>query len=209
MLTAAFYRVLAARLRVPGGPNTYVVAVGTGRESWDRRPPAETREVTGLAAEVARQAVPPDGIVFLDESGEPTEEPTPRLRLSARFSAGEAIGTLRESGLFSGGTAEEPGSGTLISYVTHGRIEKTEGMTLSRTFRIDLTPRPFVPGTRVTRYLANTSSEELHDLENTVAACQIDEIRFDRRFYFAGVEEAIAAGYDHCAYCFGRELSTR
>ncbi len=64
-------------------------------------------------------------------------------------------------------------------------------------------------GKERTRYLGNSGKRELHDLENTKPRCQIDEIRPDHRVYFKTQREAQAAGYDYCAYCFGKEKSKR
>lgn len=82
-------------------------------------------------------------------------------------------------------------------------------MTLERSFRLDLTPKSTGPGQVVTCYLGNSNSQEFHDLGNLTAACQVDEIRFDRRIYFASPEQATALGYEFCAFCFGRELLHR
>lgn len=65
------------------------------------------------------------------------------------------------------------------------------------------------PGSRVTRWLGNSSSRELHDLEAETASCQLAEIAEDRRFYFSSFEAGREHGYDPCAYCFGREASQR
>ncbi len=59
------------------------------------------------------------------------------------------------------------------------------------------------------RYLGNTSSRELHDLNRLTSRCHIDKIDMDRRYRFYTVDEAQAMGYDLCAHCFGRELSKR
>jgi hypothetical protein len=59
------------------------------------------------------------------------------------------------------------------------------------------------------RYLGNMSTHELHDLNNTKSRCQIDEIKEGQRQYFSNQKEARAAGYDFCAYCFGKEKSKR
>ena len=64
-------------------------------------------------------------------------------------------------------------------------------------------------GHKTTQYLGNSATRELHDLKNEKKRCQIDAIRFDHRVNFKTPEQAIAAGYDYCAYCFGREKSRR
>jgi len=59
------------------------------------------------------------------------------------------------------------------------------------------------------RYLGNRGTRELHDLKNTKPGCQIDEIKGSQREYFTNQKEATAAGYDFCAYCFGKKRSRR
>ncbi len=60
-----------------------------------------------------------------------------------------------------------------------------------------------------TRYLGNSGTRELHDLNNQKPACKIDEIRVDHRINFKTQKEALALGYDYCAYCFGKDKSKR
>jgi hypothetical protein len=206
MLTTLFYTAAASGLA--GGPATawgFAIAVGEGTAAWDAVAPAPDRTTAQLTRETARRAVPPEALVFLDASGRPSRQPTPRLRFAVTFPPGEGTGTLRECGLF----ARRADRDVLLSYHTHPRIEKEAGGSLQRTISIDLTPRPVAPGSRLTRFLGNTYSTEIHDLDRETPNCQIPEIRFDRRFYFAGLEQARAAGYDPCAYCFGRDLSER
>jgi len=68
---------------------------------------------------------------------------------------------------------------------------------------VDRPPQP------KTRYLGNSSTRELHDLNNQKPACQIDEIRVDHRVSFKTQKEALALRYDYCAYCFGKDKSKR
>jgi hypothetical protein len=60
-----------------------------------------------------------------------------------------------------------------------------------------------------TRYMGNSSTRELHDLSNEQENCRIAQIRFDHRVNFRTQKEALNAGYDFCAYCFGRDKSKR
>jgi hypothetical protein len=76
------------------------------------------------------------------------------------------------------------------------------------TLSFEVVP-PTARAPRITRYLGNRRSTELHDLENPTINCQLDEIRPERRVYFGTIEEAIEQDYDFCAYCFGRAMSTR
>lgn len=64
-------------------------------------------------------------------------------------------------------------------------------------------------GKERTRYLGNSSKRELHDMTKVTSRCHIDEIHSDHRVSFKTEREAIAAGYDYCAYCFGKEKSKR
>jgi len=54
------------------------------------------------------------------------------------------------------------------------------------------------------RYLGNTNTTEVHDLDNEKTNCQIDEIikaKHDKPFN--SLTDARSAGYDNCAYCIG------
>lgn len=62
---------------------------------------------------------------------------------------------------------------------------------------------------RATQYLGNSASRELHDVKNEQNRCQVNAIRFDHCISFNSIDEAIAAGYDYCAYCFGKDKSKR
>jgi hypothetical protein len=62
---------------------------------------------------------------------------------------------------------------------------------------------------RSTRYLGNSATRELHDLKIEKPRCHIDIIRFDHCINFNTQKEAVAADYDFCAYCFGKEKSKR
>ncbi len=60
-----------------------------------------------------------------------------------------------------------------------------------------------------TRFLGNSHDRELHDLQNRKKQCHIDDIKPDHRVFFATERDAVAAGYDHCRYCFGKQKSKR
>jgi hypothetical protein len=63
----------------------------------------------------------------------------------------------------------------------------------------DSTPSP---STRTGRYIGNSSKLEIHDSKNLTKRCQVDEIKLEHRVTFKTEKEALAAGYDHCAFCF-------
>jgi len=71
-----------------------------------------------------------------------------------------------------------------------------------------VTPAPTLPPGSA-RYLGNSHTRELHDLLNQRPQCQLDEIPIDRKYPVQRIEEALALGYDFCAYCFGPGWSTR
>lgn len=75
------------------------------------------------------------------------------------------------------------------------------------------TPGPGTDGEtgtgKKTRFLGNSHNREVHDQQNAKKNCQINEIAIDRRVFFETLEDAIKAGYDCCAYCFGRSKSKR
>lgn len=204
MLTDRFYLGLSALL---GGSRRgpLSIAIGRGESSWDAAPPVPRRDRAMLYKEVARRKVLAKDISYVDAAGKDSKEPTTRLRIQASFPAGEGGGTLRECGLWMG----EGEDAALLAHFIHPRLEKAEGDTLLRSIVLDLAPaRPLAQETP-TRYLGNSQQEEVHDLENSKKACQLDEIRVDRRHYFNSVEEALSLGYDRCAFCFGRGGSNR
>ena len=210
MLTNEFYRELAVLLTSQAqSARPYFIAVGEGDPAWDRSLPSFSRATTQLVGELARKAVDPDDVVYLNDQGQVSVAPTLSLRLAATFEPGEGTGRLREVGLFGGVASAAANSGTLMSYIIHPRLGKTAQMALSRAFRLDLTPRASGPGQIETRYLGNANSQEFHDLDNLTRSCQVDEIRFDRRLYFADPDQAVAVGYDFCAHCFPAGLSQR
>jgi len=60
-----------------------------------------------------------------------------------------------------------------------------------------------------TRYLGNSHTRELHDLQNEKAGCRIARISPDHRVYFISEKQAQGLGYDYCAYCYGADRSRR
>ncbi len=54
------------------------------------------------------------------------------------------------------------------------------------------------------RYLGNTNTTEVHDLDNEKTLCQIDEIiRAGHDRPFNSLNDAHNAGYDNCHWCIG------
>lgn len=55
------------------------------------------------------------------------------------------------------------------------------------------------------RYIGNTNTMEVHDLDNETRNCQIDEIKHEhvKTFTPDSLDEAHRQGFDNCAYCIG------
>lgn len=100
-------------------------AVGSGNAAWDTAPPTPVRATTGLTAEVFRTPLTPGDISY--------DPQAKALTLELRLGPNDAVGPLREFGVFGGQAASaRPGSGTLVNYKAHPVIQKTAGQTLDR-----------------------------------------------------------------------------
>ena len=228
-----FYGLLASWLKTLPEGGTLYLAVGAGQTAWDTQAPEPSRATARLENELFRKRIDPRDVVYLDADQKESAAPTARLLFRVSLGPSEAVGVLRESGLFAGAAGPEGNSGTLISYATYAPLTKTADLALERFVRLDLMPRtvtvtppppsslppppppppspPSPPPTPITesRYLGNSNSSEFHDLANAKPRCGISRIRADRRRPFATVDAALAAGYDYCSYCFSTGLSKR
>jgi len=58
------------------------------------------------------------------------------------------------------------------------------------------------------KYLANSNTSEIHDLDNEKDACQIDEIKHDHITMLDTEEEVVdyidSYGYNGCAHCLSK-----
>jgi hypothetical protein len=110
-------------------------AVGSGDPSWDGGSgPADPVRIgyTQLVHEVGRKPVPAGAITFL--GGAFTNQIQVVMSFTSADLGGGAI-SLREFGLFAGGTAAV-NSGTLINHRVHARIDMQPGFTLERTLNL-------------------------------------------------------------------------
>ncbi|MGB8217830.1 MAG: putative baseplate assembly protein [Candidatus Methanoperedens sp.] len=57
------------------------------------------------------------------------------------------------------------------------------------------------------RYLMNTNTKEIHDLNNEQPNCKLDLIQKDHMIFTRTLDKI--DGYDYCRWCFGPEMSTR
>ncbi|HEY3079228.1 MAG TPA: PASTA domain-containing protein [Chloroflexota bacterium] len=112
-------------------------AVGTGDPTWGDAPPAPQDGATRLVDELYRRPLDPARQIEYDPL-------TRTLRLRVAFGPAEAVGVLREFGLFGGDASGARDSGFLINYRTHAPIDKTRPRVLERTLELTLGPAPDV-----------------------------------------------------------------
>ncbi|MCX9024758.1 MAG: putative baseplate assembly protein [Candidatus Methanoperedens sp.] len=59
----------------------------------------------------------------------------------------------------------------------------------------------------VYRYLMNTNTKEIHDLNRVQPNCKLDQMQEDHMIFTRTLDKI--DGYDYCRWCFGPEMSTR
>jgi beta-lactam-binding protein with PASTA domain len=105
-------------------------AVGSGDPAWDAAPPTIDPATTGLKAEIYRKRIDPTQATY-DSSSR-------TITVSVTFGPGEAIGMLREFGLFGGDASPRPGSGFLINYTIHAPLQHAAGTSLARQVHFNI-----------------------------------------------------------------------
>jgi hypothetical protein len=133
--------LIAALMKAePGFSGVLFWAVGAGATSWDNLMPSPLAADRQLSNEIARKAVVPADIVFLDDQDAAVAGPTSRLRIASTFTpadfGGQGIPSLREFGLFGGDATTTANSGWMIDYVIHPLIRLSAGMTLTRNLNL-------------------------------------------------------------------------
>jgi len=103
-------------------------AVGSGQRE---QPEAAMRRARRLVNEIYRKPLDPEEDIEFDPK-------TRTLTIQTTFEAGEAVGDLREFGLFGGDASARPDSGYLINYATHDVIQKSEEVVLGRKLVLTL-----------------------------------------------------------------------
>ncbi|HEY3079227.1 MAG TPA: hypothetical protein VGM69_04910 [Chloroflexota bacterium] len=114
-----------------GGPLYW--AVGRGDPAWDAAPPSADPRARRLVDELFRKPLEAGRDVRYDPA-------TKTLELRVSFGPGEAVGTLREFGVFAGNATGAPGSGYLINYVAHAAVDKAPAQVLERTLQLVFGP---------------------------------------------------------------------
>lgn len=104
---------------------TVHLAVGAGLAEWDAltTPPQPDRTRTQLYNELARVVA---SVGYLTPAGNASASPTNRLECTGIYAIGVANGTIREMGLFVGGSAVA-NSGRLVAVVNFAAIAKPAG----------------------------------------------------------------------------------
>jgi len=152
LVVASCDRLLAALMkREPGVGGILFWAVGRGEEGWDASLPTPRPANTRLTAEVARLALAPAQVVYLDAAGQPSAAPTERLEVTARFTGSDLGGSvrLREFGLFGGDATATANSGIMVNQVIHPRIDLGPDDTLRRTVQLTFSGGSLRQGARV------------------------------------------------------------
>jgi hypothetical protein len=131
-------KLLAALVKGdPQGAKLGYWAVGTGDASWDGGtvpPESARRSRSQLYTETARLALTAGQIIFVGGTFTNRLDVTAQLT-TADIPGGPATWSLREFGVFAGGTAAA-NSGVLINHRIHPRIDMQAGFTLQRTLRL-------------------------------------------------------------------------
>lgn len=110
------------------------VGVGPVPSGYNVLSPPSVVGFETLAGELARVRL--EGRNFLDALDEPTTAVTSTPSLTAAFGENEAVGTLREVGLFGGPEAATANSGILTNYKAFSPISKPSGKKMFITWRI-------------------------------------------------------------------------
>lgn len=129
--------------RTPAYSGITHMALGTGLVGWDAGGfPTPLVTDTILVTELTRKAL--DSVSDINGSNNVvTTGPTGRLLLSATFNLNEAIGDIREFGLFGGRAADgftldQTNQGIMVNHINHAKITKSalSDFTFTRQIRL-------------------------------------------------------------------------
>ena len=111
-------------------------AVGEGREEWDRGLPESDPNTKKLVKEIYRKRIDSSKDIIYHRDRK-------TLEIKTEFRLDEAVGPLRELGLFGGNATSELNTGYMINYKTHQKIVKTKLNVLKRKLFLSLALTPF------------------------------------------------------------------
>ena len=95
-------------------------------------------------------------------------------------------------------TIVTPGKPAVIK-ITH--CSSRAGAVITSNYGSEIIGGGFYGTSMVTECLGNTNSKKVHILSKSKANCRIDQMNSEHKVYFTSLEEAIAYGYNYCAYC--------
>lgn len=139
------------------------------------------------------------------KTGEPQATGTDEVRAKQRAGALRRLAAALRKPLYLGAR----GSGQSAPYIDRRVLHPSAGAVVYRDLVVVDEGDSGSDCQLATRLLGNSGTRELHDLDNEQPGCRIAAIRPDHRFYFQSEAQAQRLGYDHCAYCYGRERSER
>jgi hypothetical protein len=123
------------------------MGIGSGLVGWDTTAPTKSLQATSLTTEFFRKAVAPADMIFID----PTTDldtggtPSPKMEITVTLDYADAIGALREFGLFGGTATTSLNSGQMVNWISHGRIDKDGSMQIVRKVRLEFRTDEFSP----------------------------------------------------------------
>ena len=115
------------------------MAIGHGLVGWDSAPPTLNPNNTTLEDEYFRKVIAsPADIYFIDPvTNLPTGNvPSPKIEIAVTLGFAEAIGTMREFGLFGGLATIALDSGEIVNWIFHDKIVKDNSFELERRVRL-------------------------------------------------------------------------
>lgn len=143
-------------------------AVGEGEEEWDALPPDTDPKTKRLVREIYRKP--------LDAARDMAYDPTTRtISLRVTFRPDEAVGLLREFGIFGGDATETADSGYLINYKIHALIDKTLPRGLERHLEFTIGPAPDVVVPNLVGKVLSAAQAMLDPLSLGVGAITLQE----------------------------------
>lgn len=138
--TYATFVTMLIKETVIGQPNVYggvqYLALGTGLVGWDTVAPTQARTDTTLTTETHRISIVGSSITYVDPTTFVVSATPTRAQQFSVIIPNAIVGDLREFALFGGDATATLDSGRMMSWVVHGKIEKTTLFSITRTYRL-------------------------------------------------------------------------
>jgi len=151
MLDSALDLVAGLLMNAPDLRGIQYLAVGTGDLEWDQAAPTFETATKTLKNEILRLSLHRSRDLRYDLR-------TRTLKAFRTIAYDEAVGDLREMGLFGGDATPEKDSGYLFQYQIHSTIDKNQPVELERAVEINLGPEPKI---KVPKLLGMTIAQAL------------------------------------------------